>query len=694
MKEKIIKYVQNNPYCTIGNLCANFDMRKNDLMLLLTMLETEGDLIKEDNTFLTPYNLGLIKGRIVSVKHHFAFVSIADDEDVMIEEKHLHGAMLNDIVYLRYDLFFEVVKIVHRERSIVVGEVMRVKNASYLLVNGIATDNTIFEIEDYTGSNNEIIKCAIKSFDDYKVCVSFIEKLGDKNAPGVDITRILLEYDCPIEFSEEVDAQVATLPTSVEEKDLEGRLDLREEFIVTIDGEDAKDLDDAVSAKEEDYGYLVGVHIADVSNYVEEYSPLDKEALERGTSIYVADRVVPMLPFMLSNGICSLNPHVDRLTISCFIKLDKNGEVLSSEIKPSVINSKHQLTYTYVNEVIKEQINETELEKQILLLDRIAKLLRKNKEKRGELDLAVPEIKVLVNSSGEAIGVEKRLQKDGEKLIEDFMILANEAVAETIYRKNLPFIYRIHENPPAKRMDSLIAFVSRLGFKPHFESTNVKPQDLQRLLKDASYSPKYQVLAQVLLRSLAKARYSTNNKGHFGLASKCYTHFTSPIRRYPDLIVHRCLRKYLFRQELEHPFEKMEELMYIAENTSMKERRAINVERDSTDMKCAEFMHQFIGLEFKGYISGMSNSGLFVELENGVSGKVSFDSMNDFYSLDPQGFNAYGRRKGKRYSLGDEVNVIIENTSKEAGEIYLKIKGEHLSYQMRKLKNNNRRKRK
>ncbi|MCH5172113.1 MAG: ribonuclease R [Erysipelotrichales bacterium] len=690
MKDKIIRFVQDNPYCTIGNICANFDMRKNDLMLLLTMLEVDGDLIKEDNTYLTPFNLGLIKARIVTVKHHFAFASFDnDDEDVLINEEQLHGAMLNDIVYLRYDLFFEVVKIVKRERKIVVGEVYKTVNASYLIVNGIATDNTRFIIEDYTGENNEIIKCEIKHFEDYKVYVSFIEKLGDKNEPFVDITRILLEYDCPIEFNEEVNSQVANLPISVEEKDLKGRIDLRDELIVTIDGEDSKDLDDAVSAEETDYGYLVGVHIADVSYYVEEYSPLDKEALNRGTSIYVADRVVPMLPFMLSNGICSLNPHVDRLTISCIIKLDKNGEVLSSEIKPSVINSKHRLTYTYVNEVIDENKNESELEKQILLLNKIAKILRKRKEERGELDLAIPELKIKVNNKGEAIGVEKRIQKDGEKLIEDLMILANEVVAETIYHKNLPFIYRIHENPPAKRMDSLISFISRIGLRPHFDAVSVKPKDMQRLLNDAKYSPKYQVIAQVLLRSLAKARYATNNKGHFGLASKCYTHFTSPIRRYPDLIVHRYLRKYLFNMELEHPYEKMEELTYIAENSSIKERRAINVERDSIDMKSAEYMHKFIGMEFKGYISGMSNSGMFVELENGVSGKISFDSMNDFYSVDSNCFNAYGRRKGKRYSLGDTVNVIIENTSKEAGEIYLTIKGEHLSYNMRKYKMNN-----
>lgn len=699
MHEKIINYIKDNPYCKMGDLCSIYDGRKNELMNIINNLIVEGDIIEEDNTYLTPYNLGLIKARIVSVKHHYAFANIADtDEDVIIEEKYLHNALLDDVVYLRYEVMFEVVKVVKRERQYVVGEVHKSFGTSYLLVNGIATDGTKFIINNYEGYNEAIVKCRIEEIEKDSIIVSVISKLGDKNAPGVDITRILLEHDCPVEFSDEVNEELTRVPLEVKESDLVNRLDLRNEFIVTIDGEDAKDLDDAVSASKEDYGYLVGVHIADVSNYVKEYSELDKEALNRGTSIYVADRVVPMLPFMLSNGICSLNPHVDRLTISCLIKLDKNGNVLSSEIKPSVIRSSERLTYTYVNEVIDKGLSSTKLEKQIQLLNEIALLLRKIKVERGELDLAIPELKVIVNKDGEAIDLTKKVQKAGEKLIEDFMILANEQVAETIFRMNLPFIYRIHENPPAKRMDTLIAFASRLGFKPHFDAVSVKPKDMQRLLDDAKYSDKYTILGQVLLRSLAKARYATNNKGHFGLASKCYTHFTSPIRRYPDLIVHRYLHKYLFEGNIQNAYEKTEELNYIAENTSMKERRAIAVERESTDMKCAEYMRQFIGVDFKGYITGMNNSGLFVELDNGVSGKVAFETMNDYYFVDDNCFHAAGRRKGKRYSLGDLVEVTVIDTNKDAGEISLEIKSEKRfvgRYARRKIENKkNKRRRK
>lgn len=677
MKEKILKYVQDNPYVTFGNLCAIYDGRKNDLLLLINRLVEEGDLIKEDDTFLTPYNLGLIKAQIVSVKHHFAFASLANsEEEVMIEEKYLNHALLDDIVYLRYEVMFEVVKIVKRTRQDVVGEVIRQGLDYYLEVHGIATDATKFLLEDYEGEEDDIVKAQIVKTIKDKIIVRLKSRLGKKNAPGVDITRILLEHDCPIEFNEEVEEALTKIPFEVQKEELEGRKDLRDEFIVTIDGSDAKDLDDAVSAKRIKDGYLVGIHIADVSHYVQEYGAIDKEAFNRGTSIYVADRVVPMLPFVLSNGICSLNPHVDRLTLSCLVELDLNGQVRKSEIFPSVINSKHRLTYDYVNEVIENKKTETELEKQIQLLEEISLLLTKNKKERGELDLAIPELKVVVDEDGKAIGIQQKTQKEAEKVIENLMILANEQVAETIYKRNLPFIYRVHENPPAKRIDILLSFVSGIGLKAHFNSLNVKPQDMQRLLFDAKGNEKYQILAQVLLRSLAKARYSTHNVGHFGLASACYTHFTSPIRRYPDLIVHRYLRKYLFLKETENAYEKREELNYLAENTSMKERRAITVERESTDMKCAEYMQKYIGAEFVGYITGMNNSGLFVELENGVSGKVSFEGMNDYYFVDDRAFHAYGQRKGKRYSLGDKVEVIVSDTNKDVGEVYLQIKNE------------------
>ncbi len=677
MKEKIIKYVQDNPYATFGNLCAIYDGRKNDLLLLINRLVEEGDLIKEDDTFLTPYNLGLIKAQIVSVKHHFAFASLADsEEEVMIEEKYLHHALLDDIVYLRYEVMFEVVKIVKRSRQDVVGEVIRQGLDYYLEVHGIATDATKFLLEDYEGEEDDIVKAEIVKSAKDKIIVKLKSRLGKKNAPGVDITRILLEHDCPIEFNEEVEEALTKIPFEVQKEELEGRKDLRDEFIVTIDGSDAKDLDDAVSAKRIKDGYLVGIHIADVSHYVQEYGAIDKEAFNRGTSIYVADRVVPMLPFVLSNGICSLNPHVDRLTLSCLVELDLNGQVRKSDIFPSVINSKHRLTYDYVNEVIENKNNETELEKQIQLLEEISLLLTKNKKERGELNLAIPELKVIVDEDGKAIGIQQKIQKEAEKVIENLMILANEQVAETIYKRNLPFIYRVHENPPAKRIDTLLSFVSGIGLKAHFNSLSVKPQDMQRLLNEAKGNEKYQILAQVLLRSLAKARYSTHNVGHFGLASTCYTHFTSPIRRYPDLIVHRYLRKYLFLKETENAYEKREELNYLAENTSMKERRAITVERESTDMKCAEYMQKYIGAEFVGYITGMNNSGLFVELENGVSGKVSFEAMSDYYFVDDRAFHAYGQRKGKRYSLGDKVEVIVSDTNKDVGEVYLQIKNE------------------
>ncbi len=676
MKKRLISYIKDNPYAKFSDLAAIFDGKKNDLVLLLNDLVNEGELVFEDNTYITPFSLGLVRAVVVSVKSTYAFLNIAEDEDVTVEEQNLNGALLGDIVYLKHNVMFKVVKIVKRSRSEVVGEIVKTNSMTTLKVKSIATSNITFFVNNYEGLNSQIVRASIIKYSNNSIFVDIVEVLGSKNAPGVDITRILLEHDCPLVFNEEVENQVVNIPLSIENEDHRGRTDLRNEFIVTIDGEDAKDLDDAVSVRRKNNGYEVGIHIADVSHYVTYSSPLDKEAFNRGTSIYVTDRVVPMLPFELSNGICSLNPNVDRFAMSCVVQLDESGKTISSQIFPSIIKTKHRLTYTYVNEIIENKDASNELNETIQLLNEVAIKLRELKKERGCLDLSIPEIKVIVDETGKPINIEKRLQKDGEKLIEDLMILANETVAETISKRKLPFIYRIHENPAAKRIDNLISFTTNMGFKPKFNALNVTPLAVQKLLLDVAKSEKSTVIAQVLLRSLAKARYSPHNKGHFGLASTCYTHFTSPIRRYPDLIVHRLLKDYLIFNEVGQLKTKGEELAVLAENASFKERRAITVEREATDMKCAEYMTQFIGDTFKGFIAGMTNSGLFVDLENGVSGKLRFEDMYDFYRVDDHGQRAYGRR-GKSFNLGDNVEVILLSANKDNGEIVLQLKSEN-----------------
>ena len=670
MRENIIRFIDNNPYCTIGQLCGHYDGKKKDLMSLIDNLIQEGDIIKEDDCFLLPSHMGLFKAQIVSVKKTFAFASIdKDEEDVRINDIDMGNALLGDIVYLRYiNGLFKVISVIKRRYSDIVGEVILLNGEYILSVNSLACDNINFIIKEPKGiSVNDIVQAEIDRFEKLDCFVNIKKILGQKNEPFMDITRIILENDAPLNFPDQVNEEVLNVPTEVSEEEIKGRLDLRDEFVVTIDGEDSRDFDDAISLKFENDMYVLGVHIADVSHYVKPESFIDKEAFNRGTSIYICDRVVPMLPFSLSNGICSLNEGVDRLTLSCIIYVDRYGNILDSDIKESVIRSTHRLTYTYVNNVIKENNPTSLLEEKILLFNELALLLRQKKKERGSLEIDVPEIKIEVDEKGFPINIKKRVQQDGEKLIEDFMVLANEVVASTINKRNLPFIYRIHENPVSKRLANFVAFCSRFGVNADFSVLNPKPLDLQRHMSKFIGSEYKNVIGATLLRCLAKARYASSNKGHFGLASKCYTHFTSPIRRYPDLIVHRLVKKYIINNDNSNLSQTQIQLDFIAENTSIKERRAITIERDCNDMKGAEYMSQFIGQTFSGFINGFSNTGLYFELENGLSGCIRYEDMDDYYIVSETQYFIVGRRYHKKYSLGDKISAVLVKTDKYSG---------------------------
>ncbi len=674
MRDNILKYINKNPYCSFGDLCSIYDGKKKDLQSLVNTLIDEGDII-DDKGYVLPSNLGLIKATIVSVKERFAFANIYDsDDDVHIDASDMENALLGDIVYLQYDVNrFYVCKIVKRRYKDVVGEVVLEGKFKTVKVNSIACNNITFLLPNDTNCKNEdIVSVKIESYQDLKINVSLNSVLGQKNAPFMDVTRLILENDAPIEFPSEVDEEVLTIPQKVSKEDKEGRLDLTNEFIVTIDGDDSKDFDDAISIELlPNDSYKLGVHIADVSHYVKPDSPLDKEALNRGTSIYVTDRVVPMLPFALSNGICSLNEGVERLTISCIMTVDKKGYVTHSEIVPSVIKSTHRLTYNFVNNVIAENNPKNLLENKILMFNECAKHIHALREKRGSLELSVPEIKIKVDEKGYPIDIVKKIQGPGEKLIEDFMVLANEVVASTIEKRGLPMIYRIHEDPVAKRLATFATFSGRLGIKAAFDPLNVTPKELQTHLDKINEGERKEVISATLLRCLAKARYSSDNKGHFGLASKSYTHFTSPIRRYPDLIVHRIIRRFLFEEDYSNLDELRLHLDFLAENTSMKERRAITIERDCNDMKGAEFMTSHIGEKYTGYIDGLTNNGIYVELENGLSGCIRFEDMNDYYVVNESSYQAIGKRSHHIYSVGDKVMVQVMKTDKQKGTITL-----------------------
>ena len=674
MKEKILNFISDNPYCKIGDLCSQYDGKKKDLMELLKTLENEGDIIKEDDSFILPSSLGLLKATIVSVKKHCAFALIDNEEDdIRIEEEYMGNAFLGDIVYLRYmNGLFKVIQVIKRRYNDIVGEVIKDEQNLILDVNALACENIKFVIKEGSASVSDIVQAQILSFDKTICFVKITNILGQKNAPFMDIKRVILENDAPIEFPDEVNQEVLEIPQSVSENDLINRSDFRNEFIVTIDGDDSRDFDDAISLTKENGIYTLGVHIADVSYYVKEDSALDKEAFNRGTSIYITSKVVPMLPFSLSNGICSLNEGVDRLTLSCIIQLDEYGNILNSSIEESVIRSSHRLTYNYVNEVLEtkkgvDSESLTKLEKQILLFDELAHIIRKTKIERGCLELDVPEIKITVDEKGFPIDVSKKVSRDAEKLIEDFMVLANEVVAKTVNKINMPFVYRIHENPVAKKLSNFISFSSRVGIKAEFSPLSCTPLDLQKHINKMEPGEKKNVICATLLRCLAKARYATSNKGHFGLASKCYTHFTSPIRRYPDLVVHRLLKRYIINKDFSDLSNLSNLLDYISENTSVKERRAITIERECNDIKGAEYMEQFIGQTFTGYIDGITNNGLYFELENGLSGSLRFEDMDDYYIVNDGAFYAVGRRTNKKFFLGDKITATLIKCDKYAG---------------------------
>ena len=503
-----------------------------------------------------------------------------------------------------------------------------------------------------------------------------VKILGHKNDPGVDILSIVAKYGIHDTFSDEVMKEVDELPNEVLPEEYDGRRDLRDVEIFTIDGDDTKDIDDAISIKKLDNGnYSLGVHIADVSYYVKENTKLDDEAYERGTSVYLADRVIPMLPHKLSNGICSLNPGVDRLAMSCVMEIDHKGDVVSYDIFESVIKSRKQMTYKNVNKYLEEGIVPEGYEpftNSLSLMEELAKILRANKERRGYIDFDIDEAKIIVNDKGEAIDVKLRERGTGEKLIEDFMIAANETVASCIYFMELPFVYRVHGEPSEEKIDNFLKFISVLGYHVNGKTKDLHPKTMQNILEQLKDKKEYHILASVLLRSMQKAVYDKTNIGHYGLASKCYTHFTSPIRRYPDTTVHRLLRKYLFKHQIDNDTINYWEnkLVVLTEHVSQKERDSIDCEREVDDMKMAEYMMKHIGEEFDGIISSVTSFGMFIELPNLIEGLVKLEDMkDDTYVYDETRFCLKGTSKKKIYRLGDNVRVIVKNASKEAKTI-------------------------
>jgi len=695
LEEKILEILKReNKALSAFELEEKLTLDKSEFKkLIITLNKMEETLkiyrTKKDNYMLFT-NSHLRVGTLNANKKGFGFVDVGTEEDIFIPSDSMNKAIHGDKVIVEITTKTNekpegrILKIVDRNLNNMVGEFYYKQGKAYVDLDDKKVKISIMiDSKKTMGAMNGhkvLVKITNKIKDnDYKGEV--LKILGHKNDPGVDILSIAAKYEINDIFNDNVMKQADELPFEVLEKEIENRKDLRNEQIFTIDGDDTKDIDDAISLKKLENGnYELGVHIADVSHYVTETSPLDDEAFNRGTSVYLADRVIPMLPHKLSNGICSLNENVDRLTLSCIMEINEKGETVSYDIFESIIKSKKQMTYKNVNKILEENIIPEGYElfaDTLKSMGDLAKILRKAKEKRGYIDFELNEAKIIVDEKGKAIDVKLRERGTGEKLIEDFMIAANETVATHIYYMELPFVYRIHGEPSEEKINNFRKFVSILGYKITGNRNEITPISMQQMLEQLKTKDEYHILSSILLRSMQKAVYDKNNIGHFGLGSKCYTHFTSPIRRYPDLIVHRLVKKYLFQnlinEETINYYDK--KLVEITSHSSERERASVDCEREVDDMKKAEYMQDHIGEEYEGIVSSVMPFGMFIELKNSVEGLVRIDEIDgDFYTYNEETFSLTGKNNKRGYRLGDKVKVLVKAANKEAKTIDFIIK--------------------
>ena len=627
-------------------------------------------------------------GKFIANAKGFGFVEVEDLEtDIFIGDMDVKGAMHGDTVEVRIRTYRGgkrpegvVVKILERGITEVVGTFQRRKNFGFVVCDNQKILQDIFiPLEAMNGALDgqkvvaEITQYAEKG---KKPEGKIKEVLGFLEIPGTDILCIAKEYQLPLGFSEKQLNQAERIAKPVSEADMFGRMDLRDTVMVTIDGEDAKDLDDAVSMEKVGDLYRLGVHIADVANYVQESSALDKEALKRGTSVYLVDRVIPMLPKALSNGICSLNAGEDRLALSCIMDVDDKGNVVNHTIAETVIHVDERMTYTSVKKILEDH-DEAEREKykelvpMFEMMAHVAGILREKRSRRGSIDFDFPETKVKLNALGQAVDILPYDRNTATKLIEDFMLLANETVAEHFFWQELPFVYRTHEKPDPEKMTKLGIFIRNFGY--YFKAGNgeVHPKELQKLLDKISGTKEEALLSRLTLRSMQRAAYTTECSGHFGLAAKYYCHFTSPIRRYPDLQIHRIikdsLRGRLNERKISHYHKILPE---VALQSSKMERRADEAERETVKLKKAEYMKEHLGEIYEGVISGVTNYGIYVELDNTVEGMVHVNSMrNDYYYFDEIHYELVGQDSGVKYKLGERVLVQVKRVDMDSKTI-------------------------
>ena len=690
MEEQLLKYLETM-YDAKDLISINDALGLKTAEELRELQDTLNDLVdryivfktKKDKYILLKNCPNLKVGKYQANKKGFGFVLLTKEDDLYISEENANGAIQDDVVLaevLRKGIKPEghIIKILKRDLHNLVGEIIETKKGLGIKLDDDKIDLVIkLDKKSLTGCvpGHKVLIKLTTELGRKKYIGEVIKILGHKDDPGTDILSIAYKYGIDPEFSPETIKELEDLPEEVKESDLLNRVDLTEKVIFTIDGSHTKDIDDAISLEMDGDNYVLGVHIADVSNYVKENTSLGDDAYERATSNYLANTVIPMLPHQLSNGICSLNEGVTRLTMSCVMTINKAGKVIDYNIFESYIKSRKKMTYEAVNDILMRDIVAEGYEPFVEILKKmneLAHILRKEKISRGYIDFDLDEPEIIQDENGKAIDVVRVEREDGEKLIEDFMIAANETVASHIYNMDLPFIYRVHGTPNSDKIDDFTNLLKVLGYSLKTRVIDMNPKTMQNILKELADKPEFTILSSMLLRSMKKAEYSKENIGHFGLASKAYTHFTSPIRRFPDLTVHRLLKKYLVEKDFSmSTIDYLNtNLVLIADHSSEREVAAQNAERDVADMKMAEYMESHVGEIYEGIIDTVTSFGFFVELPNLVEGLVHISTIKgDFYNYVPELLSLIGKSTKKTYRIGDKVTVRCVRASKEAAMI-------------------------
>lgn len=687
-KNLICELIQDELYVPMKEkeMAAFMQVSKEDRREFSKMLE---ELLAESKISITAKGKyrkpdeNITTGTFISNARGFGFVEIEGRaDDLFIPDTKTGGAFHLDTVQVKLlpgqrgkRQEAEVIRIVSHGTTQIVGTFQKSKNFGFVIPDNMKLSADIFiPLERSKGAvdgHKVVVELTDYGNDHKKPEGKVIEILGHVNDPGVDILSIVKNFGLPLEFEEKVLNQAQRVAADVSEADRQNREDLRNVRMVTIDGEDAKDLDDAVSVSKEGENYLLGVHIADVTNYVQENSALDREALKRGTSVYLVDRVIPMLPHTLSNGICSLNEGVGRLALSCIMTVNPKGEVIDYRIVESVICVDRRMSYTSVKKILEDRDEEecgkyAEFVPMFMLMEELAGILRAKRKKRGSIDFDFPETKIILDKDGHPTEIKPYERNTATKIIEDFMLLANETVAQHFYWLELPFVYRIHDNPDPEKILKLCTFISNFGYGMKTSKEEVHPKEIQKLLFKIEGTPEEALISRLTLRSMKQAKYSVESSGHFGLACPYYCHFTSPIRRYPDLQIHRIIKEQIRGRLKDNRIQHYQEILpQVADHSSKMERRADEAERETDKLKKTEYMEAHIGERFVGVISGITSWGIYVELPDTVEGLIHVSALQgDYFYYDEANYEMVGRDTGKKYKLGERIAVIVEGTDR------------------------------